>query len=186
VQEAELTFRGLAYETDLSGNVMVADIGGGSTEIIAARDGTMVWSRSLALGSGRLTDRWVQHDPPTASELAACRREAERCLDDAGVPARPWDRLMVLGGTGEYLLRLISGGGPARPEDVDRVLGLLMTIPAAELAARLTIPIERARVLPAGIAIASALAGWVHPHHIEGARSGIRLGLLLAAFAGER
>ncbi len=185
LQEAELTFRGLSYETDLTGRVMVGDVGGGSTEVIAALDGAMVWSRSLALGSGRLTDRWVHHDPPTASELATCRQEAARCLDEAGVPVGPWDRLIVLGGTGEYFLRLLPDGGPARPEDVDRVLDMLTALPASALASRLAIPLERARVLPAGIAIAGALADWVHPRQIEGARSGIRLGLLLAAFAGE-
>ena len=37
--EAALTFRGLAADTDLTGSVVVADIGGGSTELIAARDG---------------------------------------------------------------------------------------------------------------------------------------------------
>ena len=55
--EAGLTFRGLAADTDLNGSVLVADIGGGSTELIAACDGVMQVAQSLPLGSGRLTDR---------------------------------------------------------------------------------------------------------------------------------
>ncbi len=184
-EEAHLTFRGLANEADLTGRVLVADVGGGSTEVIAADDGNMTWFRSLPLGSGRLTDQRVHHDPPTAPELAECRREAARRLDDTGVPTNARDRLIVLGGTGEYFMRLLPYGGPAEPRDVDRVLDSLTTTPAAVLAEKLAIPLERARVLPAGIAIVGALSDWVRPRQIEGARSGIRLGLLLAVFAGE-
>src|SRR5688500_7627823 len=74
--EAELTFRGLVAETDLTGSVVVADIGGGSTELIAARDGVMTSARSLALGSGRLTERFVFSDPLRPDELAACEAES--------------------------------------------------------------------------------------------------------------
>src|SRR5688500_2555064 len=38
-EEARLTFLGLAVTLDVDGQTVVADIGGGSTEIIAARDG---------------------------------------------------------------------------------------------------------------------------------------------------
>ncbi|MER3438740.1 MAG: hypothetical protein C4346_14735 [Chloroflexota bacterium] len=184
-EEARLTFRGLAYEADLTGRVVVADVGGGSTEIIAAINGNMAWFHSFPLGSGRLTDQWVHHDPPAPAELADCRREAARLLDDIGVLINASERLMVLGGTGEYLMRLLPHAGPAEPDDVDRVLDTLTVTPAAVLAEKLAIPLERARVLPAGIAIVGALSDWARPRQIEGARSGIRLGVLLAVFAGE-
>ena len=75
-EEAALTFRGLAATVDLSGPVLIADIGGGSTELIATVDGGMQGARSIGLGSGRLTERLVQADPPTEAELAACEDEA--------------------------------------------------------------------------------------------------------------
>jgi exopolyphosphatase/pppGpp-phosphohydrolase len=70
-------------------------------------------------------------------------------------------------------------------DDLDDVLARLTAIPAAELSGLLEMPEARARVLPAGIAIVRALAERTRPRAIEGARSGIRTGLLLAAFAGE-
>jgi hypothetical protein len=186
-EEAALTFRGLAIASDLSGTVVVADIGGGSTEIIVARDGGILEAESLTLGSGRLTDRLIASDPPTPEELAACEAEAAGILGArAGSPSLPAGdgvRLLVLGGTGEYLERLV---GPGREIDLPTVrdtLATLSTTPAAEVATMLDIPEARARVLPAGVAIVAALIDRIQPAAVEIARSGIRAGLLLDLFA---
>jgi exopolyphosphatase / guanosine-5'-triphosphate,3'-diphosphate pyrophosphatase len=184
-REAELTFRGLKASLDLDGDVVVADVGGGSTEVITATAGTFGWARSIPLGSGRLTDRLVRSDPPTTEELVACREAAGKALDGLALPEGPIDRLLAVGGTGEYFIRLVPPGRPATIDDLDDVLTRLTTTPAAELAAKLEIPEARARVLPAGVAIVREIAGRTRARAIEGARSGIRTGLLLAAFAGE-
>lgn len=183
-EEARLTFRGLATTTDLAGPLVVADIGGGSTELIAASDGEIRFSQSLPLGSGRLTDRLIVADPPTSAELAACRSAAAERLPkvidlggDKGSPVR----LIAVGGTGEYLGRLL-GATAFQVEAVDRALAEVMEIRSTELAVRLAIQPARARVLPAGIAIVRAVAELVGASKIEVARSGIRTGLLLAAF----
>jgi exopolyphosphatase/guanosine-5'-triphosphate,3'-diphosphate pyrophosphatase len=184
-REAELTFRGLKATLDLAGDTVVADIGGGSTEVISAADGVFQWGRSTPLGSGRLTDRLVRDDPPSADEIAACRDAAGRALAEVELPAGPIDRLIAVGGTGEYLVRLLPEGRPAAISDLDAVLARLTRIPAAELAGIVEVPEARARVLPAGVAIVRELAELTRAQAIEGARGGIRTGLLLAAFAGE-
>jgi exopolyphosphatase/guanosine-5'-triphosphate,3'-diphosphate pyrophosphatase len=184
-RETELTFRGLKATLNLDGDVVVADVGGGSTEVISAPDGTFRSGRSIPLGSGRLTDRLVHEDPPSRDEVAACREAAGVALSDLTLPEAPIDRLIVVGGTGEYLIRLVPSGGPATIEDLDDVIGRLTSTRAAELAAVLEIAEARARVLPAGVAIVRELAERTRPRAIEGAKSGIRTGLLLAAFAGE-
>lgn len=183
--EASLTFRGLAAAIDLSGRILVADVGGGSTELITAAHGHVVAARSLPLGSGRLTDLHIQGDPPSAGELGSCRETAACQLAAVPLPNEPDLRLVVVGGTGEYLMRLMPQGRPTTPTDVDDTINRLTTIPSARLAAMITIPEARARVLPAGIAIVQALAARTRPVRIDGARSGIRTGLLMAAFAGE-
>jgi exopolyphosphatase / guanosine-5'-triphosphate,3'-diphosphate pyrophosphatase len=183
--EADLTFRGLAATTNLDGRLLVADIGGASTELIAAENERIEFSQSLPLGSGRLTDRHVKSDPPTGSELSACHDEAVQQLRVMGQDMGTRERLIAVGGTGEYLMPLIPHNDGATAKDVDEVLAFFETVTAEELASRLSIPIARARVLPAGVAIVRALADLTNPSAIEGAMSGIRTGLLLAAFAGE-
>jgi exopolyphosphatase/guanosine-5'-triphosphate,3'-diphosphate pyrophosphatase len=184
-RESELTFRGLAATLDLTGDVVVGDVGGGSTEVIAAEGGRFRWGRSIPLGSGRLTDRLVRSDPPTREELGACRDEANRALGELALPEGPIDRLIAVGGTGEYLVRLVPAGRPTTSDDLNEVLARLATLTAATLAHLIEVPEARARVLPAGIAVVRALADRTRPRAIEGARGGIRTGLLLAVFAGE-
>jgi exopolyphosphatase/pppGpp-phosphohydrolase len=182
--EAALTFRGLAADTDLTGSVVVADIGGGSTELIAASDGVMTSARSLALGSGRLTERFVVFDPPRPDELTSCEAEASAAIRAArplGHPTSVADRLIVVGGTGEFMVRLLPDGEHIDLQAVRLVLAKLATLSAAEVADEIDIPEARARVLPAGVAIVAAIASWLHPNRIEISRSGIRTGLLLEA-----
>jgi exopolyphosphatase/pppGpp-phosphohydrolase len=186
--EAELTFRGLAADTDLTGSIVVADIGGGSTELITSSDGLMTSARSLALGSGRLTERIVVSDPPRQDELAACEAEAGAAIRAArplGQATSRVDRLIVVGGTGEFMARLLPDNHSIDLQSVCLVLAKLATLSAAELADEIDIPEARARVLPAGVAIVAAIASWLHPNRIEISRSGIRTGLLLEALYGD-
>jgi exopolyphosphatase/pppGpp-phosphohydrolase len=182
--EAALTFRGVLADTDLTGSVVVADIGGGSTELISARDGVMQMVRSLPLGSGRLTERFVVADPPVSDEIAACEREASEVIEtmpSPGLPSGGADRLIVVGGTGEYMARLKPVDERIDLEAVRTVLGKLLTLSAAELADEIAIPEARARVLPAGVAIVASIASRLCPEKIEISPSGIRTGLLFEA-----
>jgi exopolyphosphatase/pppGpp-phosphohydrolase len=118
-------------------------------------------------------------------EIQKCRSDAIDAFRQVAEAFGKRDRLIVVGGTGEYLKPLVANADRISTVDVDQVLDFLSTIRAAELSQRFTIPVARAKVLPAGIAIVRALADLTAPTVIEGARSGIRTGLLLAAFAGE-
>ncbi|CAA9565748.1 MAG: Exopolyphosphatase [uncultured Thermomicrobiales bacterium] len=181
--EAALSFRGIATETDLRGEVVVADIGGGSTETVVARDGAILSATSIPLGSGRLTDRLVPEDPPTAAAIAACRAAAGERIAALDLPPATSSRLVVVGGTGEYLLRLVGDAVPATVgvPSIDAALERLGDMSSDQLAEAIGIPAARARVLPAGVAIIRAFADRVQPARVEIARSGIRTGLLLDA-----
>src|SRR5918995_3591646 len=140
--------------------------------------------RSLPLGSGRLTDRFIVSDPPRPDELVACETEASAVIDAAqplALPASMANRLIVVGGTGEFMARLIADDEHIDLQAVRLVLAKLATLSAAAVADEIDIPEARARVLPAGVAIVAAIASWLHPNRIEVSRSGIRTGLLLEA-----
>ena len=182
-EEAELTFRGLSRTIDTAGQVVIADIGGGSTELIVATDGQVTFSHSFPAGSGALTDRHVAHDPPTAEEIADCRVDATATLAPADLPTSGATRLVAVGGTGTYLAHLLGHPTAITQPQITRVLDELTRMPAADLAARLTIPEARAHVLPAGIAVVQAIAGRLGEPVIQVGPSGIRTGLLLQALA---
>jgi exopolyphosphatase/guanosine-5'-triphosphate,3'-diphosphate pyrophosphatase len=50
--------------------MLVLDIGGGSAEVIWSQSGEIRYSKSLPLGAVRLTESFLQHDPPAEEELA--------------------------------------------------------------------------------------------------------------------
>lgn len=190
LEEAMLTFRGLEASIDVRGHVVIADIGGGSTELIVANEGVVLGARSIPIGSGRLTDRLAFNDPPSPADLAAGEREADVALEAAGrslkLPRGEDARLIVVGGTGEFMTRLVFDESAIDLAVVKAVLGKLAVLNAEEVADEIAIPRERARVLPAGVAIISAIASRVQPTRVEIARAGVRTGLLLDLLSSDR
>ena len=88
-EEAETAFRGAVSDLDpAEGPYLVVDIGGGSTEL-SFGEGHCTDALSLDIGSVRLTEKYIHHDPPQPEELAACLSVTELHLDDAvrAIPA---------------------------------------------------------------------------------------------------
>lgn len=73
-REAQLTFLGAS--SDFPGeNLLVVDIGGGSTEVVAGRFGEdPIASHSFNIGCRRVTERFFHDDPPTAGQMDAARQ----------------------------------------------------------------------------------------------------------------
>jgi exopolyphosphatase/guanosine-5'-triphosphate,3'-diphosphate pyrophosphatase len=82
-EEGRLSFLGATAELDpADGPFLVADIGGGSTEL-AVGTTTCEGVRSMELGCVRCTEMFLHHDPPLPEELSACISVAEVHVDDA-------------------------------------------------------------------------------------------------------
>jgi exopolyphosphatase / guanosine-5'-triphosphate,3'-diphosphate pyrophosphatase len=79
--EARLSFAGATSDMDAEEDLLVVDLGGGSTELIAGdvieeggvRRTEIVKARSIDVGSKRVTERFLHSDPPTATEIAEAR-----------------------------------------------------------------------------------------------------------------
>lgn len=159
-------------------SVAVCDIGGGSTQLMAGPPTDPVWLRSLDLGSLRLTERFLQSDPPVPGELSA----ATRAVHDAfvGVVA-PIPRLgLATGGTARALRKLV--GRRLDEQELLAALMLLSAAPSAVVATDYAIPPERARTLAAGaIILLEARRRLGVP--LEVARGGVREGAALAMLA---
>jgi exopolyphosphatase/guanosine-5'-triphosphate,3'-diphosphate pyrophosphatase len=80
-------------------DVLVVDVGGGSTEFIWASDGKMHGLASLDLGSVRLTERYLRSDPVRKEEcellIQTVDQSVGRLLGDWG-GLRPFENLMVV------------------------------------------------------------------------------------------
>jgi exopolyphosphatase/guanosine-5'-triphosphate,3'-diphosphate pyrophosphatase len=81
-EEGRLSFLGATGELDhAQGPFLVVDIGGGSTEFIVGTD-RVEGVISVDIGCVRLTERFLDHDPPLPEELAACISFTDAYLDD--------------------------------------------------------------------------------------------------------
>jgi exopolyphosphatase/guanosine-5'-triphosphate,3'-diphosphate pyrophosphatase len=82
--EAALILRAIQRDfPSPEGSRVIVDVGGGSTEFILERQGNLESLQSLPMGSVRLTDRYIQHDPPLREDLDALTRDVKHLLSHA-------------------------------------------------------------------------------------------------------
>ena len=81
-EEGRMSFLGATGDLDPArGPFLVVDIGGGSTEFILGTD-HVEGVISVDVGCVRLTEKFLDHDPPLPEELTACISFADAYLDD--------------------------------------------------------------------------------------------------------
>ncbi len=74
VEEGRLIHLGVMTNTRIgAGRLLLIDLGGGSCELIVSYRGQIEHIYSLPLGAVRLTREFLQHDPPTETELDQMR-----------------------------------------------------------------------------------------------------------------
>lgn len=181
-EEARLAFVGAARTLghQPEGLLGVVDVGGGSSElVVGTAPDEVTWCASFPLGSGDLAEDCLRSDPPSEQELSDGRAQVVSAL--AGLePPKPAEALAV-GGSAASLFRL--AGSRLDSEAFVRLLGLLATERASDVARRFAIDVQRVRLLPAGLLIlqgASELFG----APLQVARGGLREGVLLEASRG--
>ncbi len=131
-EEGRLSFRGATAELDAGrGPFLAVDIGGGSTEFSF---GTEVCEGVLSVDVGcvRLTEKFIEHDPPLPEELSACISLTEAYIDDVKreLPGSV-DARCFLGLAGTITTVAAVEQGLAR-YDRDRIHHFVLTHDAAE------------------------------------------------------
>ncbi len=81
-QEADWAFQGVNTDPELRPHpLLLMDLGGGSTEFILGQGQQKQFRKSFRLGTVRLLEKLPPDDPPTAEQLAACRRFVREFLE---------------------------------------------------------------------------------------------------------
>jgi exopolyphosphatase / guanosine-5'-triphosphate,3'-diphosphate pyrophosphatase len=150
-EEAELSFTGAVSVMPPNHNeqVLVVDLGGGSTEfVIGTADGVEA-ACSVDMGCVRYTERFLHDDPPTAEQVAAAEAEAERQLDAVlqVVPLDRTDRVIGVAGTITTVTAHAMDLDSYIPEAIDGAQ-LPVRVVEASAAELLTFPHERRAELP--------------------------------------
>lgn len=189
--EAELTFRGALSGLAATGPVLVIDIGGGSTEVIAGQANTQGGRAkafaSVDVGCVRLTERFVSTDPPTAAALNAIAeytRAAMSVVDFAAADSH----LVAVAGTATtlaaMLLELVSydstkvHGSVLRLRDLELLTHRLSRASHAERCHFRGLDPKRADVIVAGSIMLSTLLVVFGHEHVTISDRGVRFGLV--------
>jgi exopolyphosphatase/guanosine-5'-triphosphate,3'-diphosphate pyrophosphatase len=173
-EEARLSFLGALAGGPLpsasGSSVLVTDLGGGSTELIRGDDsGQIEAETSLDMGSVRLRERFLHHDPPLDDEVEAARQFVADLLAASPVPLDQVDCWIGVAGTCTSLSAMNLGLTTydratvhdstvtvAQLEDLST--GLLTLSVAQTMAAYPSLQPRRAEVICAGALICAELA----------------------------
>ena len=185
-EEGLLAVLGLRHQHDRSSPLIVADVGGGSTEVVLLAPGRAHRGFGASIGCATLSDEVELSDPPRPKEWRELRVRAVSGLRQ--VSTLQASRVVLAGGTATNLLKLLPATLISReitPRDLAAAGEILAASRAARVAEVHALSLRRARLLPAGLAILEALLSHTEAEAAVVDRGGIREGLVLAvAHAG--
>ncbi|MCG8604523.1 Ppx/GppA family phosphatase [bacterium] len=196
-QEAVLTYFGaLSNKTQLDDSILLIDIGGGSTECILGDRFAIKRSLSLDIGSVRMTERYIKHDPVARKEFDTMRNVVKQTLRN---------RLDGWVGSAQYLVgvagtitTLAAMDLAMESYDADKIENYVLTrsvvadslqcLIKSDLTDRTAMPglrPERADVILAGATILAEILDYFEFQKLTVSDRGLRFGLLLES-AGKR
>lgn len=196
--EAALSYRSVAHHFPLAGaRALVADIGGGSLELIGAVDGLVELTLSLPLGAVRLTELYLTGERSVQRELAVLRKHVRKQLKRE-LSNREWAAATVIGSGGTFTtLGRVSRARRGLPAgesvhgvavDTAEVERLLDWLASRSPEQRRQVPglnPERADIILAGLAVTAELLDWVRTRSLTVSAFGLREGLLLEMAGAE-
>ena len=184
-EEGLLTLLGATSGRAVQADLLVVDIGGGSTQLVVVGPARRASATGLRVGGARLTEAHVTHDPPTRSEIAALRAAASAALRAApdALPGAAPTEIVAVGGTASNLVKIVPGALHDRvltPERLAAAFEVLAEATAADVAVRFAIRPQRARILAAGAALLEAILARYGVPRATASEEGIREGTVLA------
>jgi exopolyphosphatase/guanosine-5'-triphosphate,3'-diphosphate pyrophosphatase len=167
----------------------VVDIGGGSTEITIGDRTTVKSKISLNIGSVRLTERCLRHDPPTHPELESAIAVVEDELarpegfDVAGstlvgVAGTATSLAILDQGLKEFALHAVSNY-PLKLENVRSLFRQVRGMPSAEILKLSPVMEGRADVITAGALILREIMAHYKFREMIVSERGVRYGLAI-------
>ena len=196
--EAGLSYRSVAHHFPLEGGrTVVADIGGGSLELIGAVDGLVERSISLPFGAVRLTELHLSSDDDQWKEVRALRGYLRRQLRRK-LPLRDWTAPTIIGSGGSFTnlgrmavaRRGLSASDAVHGVSIStgEVESLLEWLSRMTPARRQEVPglnPQRADIILAGLAVTAEVLERIEAREVKVSAFGLREGLLLEMAGAE-
>jgi exopolyphosphatase / guanosine-5'-triphosphate,3'-diphosphate pyrophosphatase len=122
-EEAQLIYQAARHAFGLEGGPhLLLDVGGGSVELVLVKDARPLWMRSVKLGAGRLSERFLHHDPPSAAERKYLLSHLDDQIGELMDEARR-ARVVRAIGTSGTINTVVAMARAARGEELGRLHG---------------------------------------------------------------
>ena len=193
-EEARLIFLGVLQAVPVfDRQVVVCDIGGGSTELVVGTRGDILTARSLKLGSIRLSRRYFAGAKLSSSAVDRCRRDIRTALTPAVREIRRAGFDVAVGSSGTIgavcaMVAARRGGGVPRTlnnftvsrDDIDGVVKRLIKAPTVKERARTPgLDPRRADIILAGALILEQVVQEIGAEGLTFSDYALREGVLL-------
>jgi exopolyphosphatase/guanosine-5'-triphosphate,3'-diphosphate pyrophosphatase len=197
--EAALSYRSVAHHFRVLGaRTLVADIGGGSLELIGAVDGLVELTLSLPLGAVRLTETHLLGRRDPRREVTTLRTQVRKQLKKA-FRGREWTAATTMvgsGGTFTSLGRMATArrglpvpetvhGVAVATAEVETLLEWLSAKTPEQRRMVAGLNPQRADIILAGLAVTAELLALVDARTVTVSAFGLREGLLLEMVSGD-
>ncbi|THV42009.1 Ppx/GppA phosphatase family protein [Glycomyces buryatensis] len=155
-EEARLSFKGAVFTGAVAGlldegqQVLLVDIGGGSTEFVRGQTAEVLAAISVDVGCVRMTERHLRSDPPPAEEIDEAVADIKSVVDRALAVAdadRTATELVAVAGTATTVAAIALELPAYDPDAIDgtrlsyeQIVNVTADLIASDHAARLAIP----------------------------------------------
>ena len=169
---------------------LTIDVGGGSAELIISQGGQLIDAASKSLGAVRLTEVFLQSDPPRAEELHRLQSYVDEKLASFHKQhgAEKFDRAVATSATAAAIVSAVNQVPRARREEADRMRAstsqireLYAALARSDLAARRKmtgIGPKRAEIITAGTAVFLRILELLGHRSLYYCAAGVRDGII--------
>ena len=187
LEEARLTFDGVAYSQAIEGRAVVVDIGGGSTEFALGDDKGAKRVTSRSLGCVVYTERFFDQGTPTPNQFSQARMEGRLNLERIANDFGDYDQLIGSSGTAKAcseIIEQITGSDLITLRGLNDLEGELCALAPGEFIQRYAMSKDRYDVLGAGVAILQAVFEVLGAKEMRFSKGALREGVLLSLTPG--
>ncbi len=184
--EAAFSFLGATVGGGAPGSGLLADVGGGSTELVSYRDGSITSGCSLPMGSLSLFSKYVSGLFPTKEERKAIQAHVQEELERAKTAGLRCGHLTGVGGTFRAAAKLcndLSGADPDNrvipAEEIHTLYKRLKKGNQSALRQILRSVPDRVHTILPGLAILTAILEAYQVSAVSVSACGVREGYLL-------
>lgn len=188
-EEADYIYRAVRAAVEFQGGTaFIIDIGGGSVELIVGTDHEVYFSRSIPLGSLRLSQQFFSKDLPDRASVAKCREHIRETLGKSARRIRKLGFDFCIGTSGTILtLSQLGGEGEGdvasglrwlRRSELNGLVEKLTTTPRSDYTSVLGVDPKRSETILGGAILLQEILQLVEVNKLRACTAALREGIV--------